>query len=80
MKVKDFIKWLETQDQEAVVEVMVHDAHGGYYTQGGTVCFADFDPEKGHFEYIDLRGNRFISEDSWLYGRRSLFIGYSECY
>jgi len=80
MKVKDFVKWLETQDQEADVEVVIHDRGNGYYTQGGTVSFEYFDPEKDHFEYIDFRGNQFISKDNVHYGKRFLLIGYSDQY
>jgi len=80
MRVRDFIKWLETQDQDAIVEVVIHDSFGGYYNQGGTVSFEEFDPEKDHSEYVDFRGNPFVNEDSERYGKRLLLIGYSDDY
>lgn len=51
MKVRDFIEWLKTQDQDAVVEVMVQEPAPPYAPWGG--CYeTPFDPEK-HVEYDD---------------------------
>lgn len=81
MIVKDFIKWLETQDQEAIVEVLVHSSGTGYYDQGGNVTTEEFDPSKAyygsskHHEYTDYRGNQFVKEDAPWYNKRILQIG-----
>lgn len=76
MIVKDFIKWLETQDQEAIVEILVHSGVGSYCMQGGE-CFAyDFDPENTeHWDYTDFRNNPYIRPDSESYNKRFLQIG-----
>lgn len=58
MKLKEFIKFLELQDQDAIVEVLVHYNGHGYYDQGGTCTTEYFDPDK-HFEYTDFRDNKF---------------------
>lgn len=80
MLVKDFIKWLETQDQEAIVEVLVHSSGTGYYDQGGWVATEEFtkDEEYGcgkHFQYTDLRGNPRIAETEEYFNKRYLQIG-----
>lgn len=64
MIVKDFIKWLETQDQGAIVEVLVHSSGTTYYDQGGNVTIERFsDSLYGHYEYIDFRGNPYVKDD-----------------
>lgn len=80
MIVKDFIKWLETQDQEAVVEVLLHSSGTGYYDQGGTVSVEEFTADEyygcgKHFEYTDFRGNQYTKEDSPCYNKRFLQLG-----
>jgi hypothetical protein len=42
MKVSEFIKWLETQDQDATVEVLHHTSGSGYCDQGGWCSTAEF--------------------------------------
>lgn len=42
MNVRELIEWLQTQPQEAIVEVLQHTSVSGYYDQGGnctTVAF-----------------------------------------
>ena len=56
MLVSEFIKWLETQDQGATVEVLVGTPARNYGCD--SYRFDDFDPEK-HSEYTDMRGNQF---------------------
>ena len=76
MKVSEFIKWLETQDQDATVEILVHDSKGSYYEQGGTVSEQAFDPNDiNHFDYTDFRGNQFVKETDSYYNARTLLIG-----
>lgn len=80
MLVKDFIKWLETQDQDAIVEVLVHSSGTGYYDQGGNVSVVEFTSEEEyncgkHFDYTDFRGNQFVKEDHPCYNKRFLQIG-----
>lgn len=82
MIVKDFIKWLETQDQEAIVEVLVHSSGTGYYDQGGNVTTEEFDISTDqysqfgkHWDYTDFRGNQFTKEDHPCFMKRYLQIG-----
>ena len=74
MIVEYFIKWLQTQDQGATVEVLVGERSRGY--EGDTYHKADFDPEK-HVDYIDMRGNPFGVGKPYE-NERTLFLGDSE--
>lgn len=47
MLVPEFIEWLKTQDQTAVVKVLQHTSGSGYYDQGGWTSEVDFDPLSG---------------------------------
>lgn len=74
MTVVELIEWLKTQDQGAIVEVVVHTVGNNYYQQGGSATTAPFDPDK-HVEYTDFRGNQFMRPgDSW-YNQRILLLG-----
>ena len=82
MIVSEFIEWLETQDQEAIVEVLVHSSGSGYYDQGGNVSVEQFDTSKDlykdfgkHWEYTDFRGNQYTPEYAHYYNKRYLQIG-----
>ena len=76
MTVKEFIKWLKKQDQEAIIECVVHDKSGGYYEQGGTATLKEFAPDLS--DYTDFRGNQFVKPDAPNYNKRFLLIGESE--
>lgn len=84
MIVADFIKWLETQDQGAIVEVLVHSSGTGYYDQGGNVSIEEFDPTdesygcSRHFEYTDFTNNQFVKEDNPCHNKRFLQLGTKE--
>lgn len=73
MTVREFIKWLETQDQDATVEVVYHTAGRGYYDQGGNVTTREFDPSLS--EYTDFRGNQFVKPEDPRFNKRTLLIG-----
>lgn len=69
MIVAEFIKWLETQDQEAEVLVVYHMGGRDYYEQGGTIEQVEFKPEPAseqnnwtqYFEaYTDSKGHKTI--------------------
>jgi hypothetical protein len=80
MNVAEFREWLLTQDQEAIVEVLVHSSGTGYYDQGGNVSVEEFTPEEKYgcgkyFEYIDFRGNQFVKTEASYYNRRVLQLG-----
>lgn len=77
MIVKDFIAWLQTQDQEAIVEIVNHRSGGSYYEQGGTASWDDFDKDKQweHWEYVDFRDNQFVKPHADYFGKRYLRIG-----
>ena len=61
MKVHEFVKWLEQfPDQDATVEIIVHEYGRGYYNQGDNVHVEEFDPNNtDHYEYSDMRNNKF---------------------
>lgn len=71
MTVKEFIKWLKTQDQGATVEVLCIEKSLGYL--GPTYQRVDFDPEI-HSDYLDMRGNKFAIGKPYE-NARSLFLG-----
>lgn len=87
MKVSEFIEWLKTQDQEAIVEVVVHRSGSGYYDQGGNATteeftselqFSEHSPQYGkHFEYNDHWKNRTDNKEEFkhLYGKSFLLLG-----
>lgn len=75
MKVHELIAWLQGfEDQDAVVEVIVHTRGTGHYDQGGNVTQAPFNPEE-HAEYVDMRGNPYTPEDAPYYNSRTLLLG-----
>jgi len=75
--VAEFITWLQTQDQEAKVQVVRHESGVGYYCQGGTASIVDFslDPHCFLYDYIDMRGNPHVTPDKPYYNERTLLIG-----
>lgn len=73
MTVREFIRWLESQDQEATVRVVQHTSGKGYYDQGGNASEVDFTPELS--EYTDLRGNPHITPNKSYYNQRTLLLG-----
>lgn len=75
MTVREYREWLGTlEDQDAIVEVVVHRSDGGYYCQGGTASIEEFDPAE-HVDYIDLRGNPYVCEGDPRFNRRSVVFG-----
>jgi hypothetical protein len=76
MKVSEFIEWLKTQDQDSIVQCVVHNPSGGYYEQGGTAAVKEFTPEFS--EYTDFRDNQFVGPNDLLFGKRYLLIGEHE--
>lgn len=76
MIVSEFIEWLKTQDQDAIVEILIHSSGTGYYDQGGNVTVEKFDPHNGnHFYYVDLRGNPFVSKNEASFNKSYLTLG-----
>ncbi len=73
MKVAEFIEWLKTQDQEAIVECVVHESNGSYYEQGGTCTTEEFTEELS--EYTDFRGNEYVKSSQPYYNKRYLLVG-----
>jgi hypothetical protein len=51
MTVAEFVEWLKSQDQNAVVHVVFHETGYGYDNQGGTAQTIVFDPFK-HSTYV----------------------------
>ena len=75
MKVHQLIKLLqEFEDQDAEVEVIEHSDVSGYYEQGGRCKEVAFNKDE-HFEYTDMRGNKFVKPESKHFNRRTLLLG-----
>jgi hypothetical protein len=75
MTVRQMIEWMSTfEDQDAIVEVVVHSEGRGYYDQGGNADTMEFNPEQ-HVDYTDFRGNPFVDESSPHHNRRSVVFG-----
>jgi hypothetical protein len=71
MKIPDFIKWLETQDQEAHIEVVVADTDKRGIT---TTTVEFFDPEK-HVTEVDWRGSMYVNPYQDWYNKKVITIG-----
>ena len=71
MNVRDFMHWLETQDQDATVEILIGVRGRGW--DGDSYRHADFDPEK-NVEYTDMRGNQHAVGKPYE-NSRWLFLG-----
>jgi hypothetical protein len=52
MRVRDFIEWLKTQDQDAVVEVLVQE-RAPPYAPWGCCTETPFNPDE-HVDYNDM--------------------------
>ena len=75
MTVKELAEWLKAfPDQDATVEVIVHERGTGYYDQGGNAHTEPFNPER-HIEYTDMRGNQFVTPDKPYFNSRTLLLG-----
>jgi len=73
MIVAEFIEWLKTQYQEAIVECVVHESSGSYYEQGGTCSTEEFTEELS--DYLDFRGSPSIDPSKSYYNKSYLVIG-----
>lgn len=71
MKVRDFIKWLETQDQDATVNVMVQQKAPTWESYGPCEE-TPFTPDLS--EYRDMRGNPFAKGQPYE-NDRTLVLG-----
>jgi len=62
--VAEFVEWLLTQDQDAVVHVVYHMNGTGYYDQGGTATTVAFDPNNhvDHTDAITYNGKLYEKE------------------
>lgn len=67
MRVHELIQWLASfEDQDAEVEVVRHSCGIGRVDV--------FDPKK-HANYMDLRGNQYVTPDQPCYESRTLLLG-----
>jgi len=69
MKVSEFIEWLKTQDQDAIV-LVAQAAAGPWSTYTVEEEFSIED----HSDYVDLRNNPF-TDDEERKKRRTLMLG-----
>jgi hypothetical protein len=65
--VSELIEWLKTQDQEAIVQVLVRSQFGDYCSE------EDFDIPFS--EYTDFRGNQFVKPEHEYFNKRYLLLG-----
>lgn len=73
MTVTEFIEWLKTQDQEAIVLCLAHESSNSYYEQGGICSEKEFIPD--YSNYTDFRGNKNVKPDATYFNKRYLLIG-----
>jgi hypothetical protein len=73
MKVSEFIEWLKTQDQDATVEVVVHESGTGYYDQGGWCYWRQFSGEL-KYEELPYYGEHFEYDSQ----HKTLYLGRKE--
>ncbi len=71
MTVKDFIAWLQTQDQDAIVCVLKQHKADAYQSYG-ECTFESFAPELS--DYTDFRNNQFAKGQTYE-NDRYLYIG-----
>ena len=74
MNVAELIEWLKTQDQEAIVEVLTSESVGCHWNVRVETHREAFRPDE-HADYMDFRGNPFVSRAQSHYNRRYLFLG-----
>jgi hypothetical protein len=74
MVVSEFIEWLKTQDQDAIVQVVVGDDMVDYQCIPVVEEFS-IDEHLYLWEYTDLRGNRFVKTSDSCYNKSYLLLG-----
>lgn len=67
MTVSELIEWLKTQDQEAVVQVLVRSQFGDHCSE------EEFNTSLA--EYTDFRGNPFVKPEQSFFNKRFLLLG-----
>lgn len=75
MQVKQLIELLKTQDQEAIVDIVVGEQARAYGGDHYNVC--EFDPSE-HMQYTDFRANKFVKKTDSYYGKSFLLLGSAE--
>lgn len=73
MNVKQMIEWLQTQPQDAIVEVVCTDTGNGYH-QDTSVSTRKFDPTE-HVELYDWTGNKYVEPGDPHYNKKVLTLG-----
>lgn len=81
MTVAEFIEWLKTQPQDAIVTTISHSSGMDYCEQGGRIEVVNFNSEPSApgkydqtFELDDFTDEGYKKYPA-LYGRKELFIG-----
>ena len=62
MNIKQFIEFLQTLPQDAIVQVLSHHSGSGYYDQGGN-CYVDDFTDEPQWDYMASEG------EGWKYGK-----------
>ncbi len=70
MNVKDMIAWLQTQPQDAIVEVFEIDRAGNI----PFVSLAPFDPQK-NVTFYDWSGNKYLLPNHRRFNKKVLTLG-----
>ena len=75
VNVKEFIKFLKTQDQDAIVQVAIKVERGNFEE----TKLVDFDPAKkwDHWDFVDFTKNSFVNNnpDHPAFNKKILEIG-----
>lgn len=74
MIVSEFIDWLKTQDQKAVVEVLSHSSGSGYYDQGGWCTVEDFTIEEDFAQIVEEDST---ARPAYIYGEHFEYVRYN---
>ncbi len=77
MNVKEMIAWLETQPQDAIVEVVCTESYSGSWTVERNATTEKFDVIK-HAELYDWTNNKFVKPNDPHYNKKVLTLGYSD--
>lgn len=83
MTVAEFIEWLKTQPQDAIITCISHQGGCSYTEQGGVIEIVDFIKEPTSpnaynetFDIVDFTSDYFKGKP--YHGRKELFIGRRE--
>ena len=78
MNRKELQEWLEQFPEETEIEVMIQEESRYQYESYGASCSEKFTGKSDEqFEYSNFVDNKFVKEDSPLFGKKILTLGSS---